>query len=452
MTFDKLDPDWAWERFEASAETPWNAAMAAHLFRRAGFAANWEDIQAAAAEPPEDAIARLLDAEEGDFAGQMRQLGRTVLGNGEPERLTAWWLYRMRHTPAPLLEKMILFWHGHFATSADKVTRAQLMMDQHQLLRRHALGDFGKLVQGIARDPAMLIYLDSATNRKTHPNENFAREVMELFCLGLDQYTEQDIQELARCFTGWEVRFSKFRFNPYQHDDGSKTLLGASGAFDGDEAIEVILQQPAAAQFMARKLIRFYMFDEPEAPEALVEPLAAEIRRHDFQMRPVMHRLLGSRLFLSPLCVGRKVRSPVELVVGLLRSLEATAGATDMAAASARLGQRLFFPPNVKGWDGGRVWLNASTILERANVAGRLVRGKEVRFAGGDLTTLAKKYDVEPPREFVDFALNLLLAVQPPAAARERLIDLAERSGASPAARAADVVQAIAALPEFQLA
>ena len=159
----------------------------------------------------------------------MRKFAQVTLAANSPELLTGWWLHRMRHTPAPLLEKTTLFWHGHFATSAEKVRDPKLMFEQNELFRSNALGRFEELVRGIARDPAMLIYLDSATNRKMHPNENFAREVMELFCLGVGNYSEKDIQQLARCFTGWEIQYGKFKFNPYQHDYGNKTVLGQVG-------------------------------------------------------------------------------------------------------------------------------------------------------------------------------------------------------------------------------
>jgi uncharacterized protein (DUF1800 family) len=229
----KVDPAWAWSPYEPDTRQPWDRARAAHLYRRAGFAANWQQLDEAVQQEPAAIVRQLLaaGAKGNDFKLEMEQLGKTILASGNPQSLSAWWLYWMLHTPDQCGEKATLFWHGHFATSAAKVTSARLMLAQNDLLRRHALGNFVELVQAVSRDPAMLIYLDSATNRKLRPNENYARELMELFCLGPGNYTERDIQEIARSFTGWEVRDEKFRFNPYQHDRGQKSLLGANWRF-----------------------------------------------------------------------------------------------------------------------------------------------------------------------------------------------------------------------------
>jgi uncharacterized protein (DUF1800 family) len=232
-----LSPPDAWKRYEPTAAEPFDRRAAAHLFRRAGFGANFAELDAAVKAGPHASVQGMLAAPQAhpQFNDEMERMLQAVLAGNNPLSLASWWLYRMRQTPAPLLEKTTLFWHGHFATSATKVNEARLMLRQNDLLRSNALGSFRKMVQGISRDPAMLLYLDSATNRKTHANENFAREVMELFCLGVGNYTEKDIQELARCFTGWEIQHGEFKFNQYQHDYGSKTMFGRSGKWDGDE-------------------------------------------------------------------------------------------------------------------------------------------------------------------------------------------------------------------------
>src|SRR5262249_43543969 len=204
------------------------------------------------------------------FNQQIDELATAVLATGDPKQLAAWWLYVMLNTPFPLLERMTLFWHGHFATSADKVNDAALMMQQNRLLRRCALGDFRVMVQEISRDPAMLMYLDSATNRRAHPNENYARELMELFCLGEGNYTEKDVQELARCFTGWEIKLGKFRFNQFQHDSGAKTVLGKTDVFVNGESIGWILEQPQASGFIAGKLFMHVVYGERSTEPELV--------------------------------------------------------------------------------------------------------------------------------------------------------------------------------------
>ena len=263
MNLAKLSPQEAWQPYQPDASQPWTAEKAAHLLRRAGFGATQSQIAAAEKQGPQQAVDSLLTGGHGSqFDAEMASLGQTILGNGNPRRLPAWWLFRMIHSPDQLTEKMTLFWHGHFATSADKVDNAKIMLDQNRALRDLSLGKFESMVQFISRDPAMLIYLDSTDNRKTHPNENYARELLELFCLGLDNYTEKDIQQIARCFTGWQVRNGKFRFNKYQHDFGQKSFFGKTGEFDGDDAVKIVLEQPAAARFISTKLFAFFVADE----------------------------------------------------------------------------------------------------------------------------------------------------------------------------------------------
>jgi uncharacterized protein (DUF1800 family) len=318
------------------------------------------------------------------------------------------------------------------------------------LLRRRALGDFRALVQEISRDPAMLVFLDSATNRKGRPNENYARELMELFCLGEGNYSEKDVQELARCFTGWEIKLRKFRFNRFQHDAGQKTLLGTTSAFADGESIDLILQQPSAAQFIAGKLVRQFVCDEPPPPPELLKPLADEIREHQWDISNVVQRILGSQLFFSSHAVGRKVRSPVDLAVGLLRSLEGTTNTHQLAADLRQNGQGLFFPPNVKGWDGGRAWINSSTILGRANMTARILDDEKTRFGGGPLDEYFARQGAESPEQVLDLLIELLLAVPLRAEARDGVIDIC-RKNADRARGIADAIHALATLPEFQL-
>jgi uncharacterized protein (DUF1800 family) len=346
---------------------------------------------------------------------------------------------------------MTLFWHGHFATSAAKVEDAILMLNQNRLLRQHALGEFETLVQGISQDPAMLIYLDSTTNRKAHPNENYAREIMELFCLGEGSYTERNIQELARCFTGWQVRRKKYRFNRYQHDFDGKTFFGRTGEFGGKDAVRIVLDQPAAPRFIAKKLIRYLVFDEPAPSTALVEPLARQLRDIDFQIGPVVQRILGSQLFFSEHAMARKIRSPVELACGLLRSLEGTTNTYRLAEQLADLGQAVYFPPNVKGWDGGRTWINSSTLIGRANIVFELLQSDKTRFANGTLADLMESHGIEGPRATVDWLHQLLFAVPLPGGARDRITQLFNSNDGDPSQRIARVIHAMSTLPEFQL-
>jgi uncharacterized protein (DUF1800 family) len=452
LALDTIDPAWAWQPFVPTEGQEWNRTLAAHLFRRAAFGATTAQIDDAVQQSPASVVEQIMRGSEDttDFRRQSDELATTILSTGEPRQLAAWWVYEMLHTAHPLLERMTLFWHGHFATSADKVTDAALMLEQNRLLRRYAIGDFRPLVQEISRDPAMLVYLDSATNRKAHPNENYAREVMELFCLGEGNYSEQDVQELARCFTGWEIKLGKFRFNRFQHDSDAKTVLGKTGAFADGESIDWILKQPQAARFIVGKLYRQFVCDEPAPPPELLEPLTNELRAHQWQIGPIVRRILGSQLFFSAHALGRKVRSPVDMAVGLLRSLDATANTHQLAADLQQNGQGLFFPPNVKGWDGGRAWINSSTVLGRANMTARLIGDERTRFGGGRLDDYFARLGADRPDQVVDLLINLQLAVPLSSPSRDGLIEIC-RKNPNQARGCADAIHALAALPEFQL-
>jgi uncharacterized protein (DUF1800 family) len=319
------------------------------------------------------------------FEKESDALASAVRSGGSIDALAAWWMYRILHSPSPLIEKMTLFWHSHFATGAEKVIDSELMFIQNQTLRQRSVGDFRAMVHEISKDPAMLLYLDSATNRKAHPNENYARELMELFCLGEGNYTERDVQELARCFTGWEIRRKMFRFNPYQHDEGAKQILGRSGIQSGEQAIDAVLDHAAMPRFIASKIFRHLVCDEPQAPSQLIEPLAEHFVESQFSIRALVDRILTSRLFFSSWCIGRKVRSPVELAAEVMRGLSITTNLERLVLMLKPLGQGLFFPPNVKGWEGGRAWINSSTLIGRANFMVDLLADSNTKFDGKSL-------------------------------------------------------------------
>ncbi|WP_425617254.1 DUF1800 family protein [Anatilimnocola sp. NA78] len=448
-----LSPREGWLCYEPTAEQPFDRRAAGHLFRRAGFAATFSELDQATARSPEVTIQKLLagEAEHAAFAEGMQQFATSVLGRNESTAVASWWLYRMRHTPAPLLEKTTLFWHGHFATSAAKVNDAKLMLQQNNSLRQQALGDFPTMVKSIGRDPAMLLYLDSATNRKTRPNENFAREVLELFCLGPGNYTEHDIQQLARCYTGWEIQNNTFKFNSYQHDTGSKSIFGRSGNFDGDTALPIILAQPAAARFLCTKLVRFFVADEQFVAPEWIEPLAVQLQESQFKIQPVLATILSSRVFFSPAARGAKVRSPVEMTIGFLRAFDAGANLQTLVESLRGLGQLPLFPPNVKGWNGGREWINAATIVARANVMRQLIEGASGRFGGTSLVDWLEHHDLKSGKEIVAGLCDLLLPIAPPAAVREQLVAQFD-STKDRAAATQRALHQLCTLPEYQLA
>lgn len=441
------NPELAWAPFEPSASAPWDRAAVAHLHRRAGFSAPWGVLARDLELGPGASVDRLLEGEEASADGRSAEtfqreqdaLATRFGGAGNDlRRLQAVWLMRMVFTPHPLRERLTLFWHGHFATSNAKVRNANLMRRQNDLLRKHALGRFGDLLAAMSRDPAMLVWLDSASNRKAHPNENYAREVMELFALGRGQYTEKDVQEAARAFTGSFVQGDVYREVISQHDDGLKTILGRTGAFRGEDVTSILLEQPACAEFLCRKLYRLFVSEVDDPPAPLLAPLARGFRESGYDVRVPVRTILASRLFFSPEIRARRVKSPVELVVGTVRALEIlkpTVSPEAMAQAAERMGQALFAPPSVAGWGGGPAWLNTTTSLARANFVLGLTADSQ-RFKPGEL---AERHGATA--DPVRFFSELLLPLPPDEGVRSRL------SG-SPR----EVASLILNTPEYQLA
>src|SRR4029453_10888527 len=269
-------------------------------------------------------------------------------------------------TPSPLTERMTLFWHNHFVSAQPKVRWPQLMYRQNVLLPRYALGNFREMLHAIARDPAMIVYLDSATNRVGNPNENFAREVMELFVLGQGKYTERDVKEAARAFTGLSLDPDTlaYRYRPGLHDAGAKTVLGSTGPLDADQALDILLAQPAAAEFIVGKL--WVEFVSPRVDPQRARAIAPRFRTRGYDIAIAMREMLRQPELVQGTDDDALVKSPVDLVVGLVRQSEGRLGnATGAAVAVAAMGQNLFAPPNVRGWPGGDAWINTQTLLVR---------------------------------------------------------------------------------------
>jgi uncharacterized protein (DUF1800 family) len=380
---------------------PWNDRLAGHLLRRAGFGGSPADVARLAGGSMNAAVDGLvrfdaaalpagpdltderysrdeqlaLRAQSGASSDQITMIKKQFNQLRAKNRVAAqlWWLDRMIATPAPLQEKMTLFWHGHFTSSWEKGTTTQALVDQNQLFRRNALGNIRDLTLAVSKDVAMLRYLDNTQNVKAHPNENYARELMELFTLGIGNYSEDDVRESARAFTGWAIDrpTGTAVFLPRRHDDGSKTFLGQTGNFDGAAIVSIIFQQPACARWFATKLLRFFVYDDPEP--GLVDALAAELRAKNYELAPVMSTLLRSNVFYSERAYRALVKSPAEFVVGAYQLYSIPAAKPIALQAMRRMGQVLFYPPNVKGWDGGAAWLNSQTLLTRENFASGLV-------------------------------------------------------------------------------
>ncbi|MBK8960593.1 MAG: DUF1800 domain-containing protein [Proteobacteria bacterium] len=404
------------------ADSEWNRAHAAHLLERAGFGGTPAEIDRLARMTPRQAVRHLVYFEGVDAAAIKAQppfdesgifeagldpfppsrpattelakakgeaLGVKVKAGGnrpyqpvvdkffywlrasrlETDRVAYWWANRMVSSPTPLKEKMAVFWHGHFTSSEEKVRDYRKMLRQLELFQSQGLGNFRTLLIGAAQDPAMLAYLDAGVNVKGAPNENFAREIMEMFTMGVGNYSEHDIREAARAFTGWYYSGLEFKFDAAKHDDGDKEFLGAKGNFDGIQVIDHILAQPATSRYIAARIYRYLVRDDlsPELSSALAERLKAG----NYDIAAYLEMLFMSRDFYSPASVATRIKSPVELVISTYHKLglKSVPGAPDFNLLTESLGQRLMHPPTVAGWSYGRSWVTPSLLIERGNFA-----------------------------------------------------------------------------------
>ena len=336
----------------------------AHLLRRtvvAPDAALWAASRGASYDDVVEGLLTQLDAKRPpDPAGFDPYL---------PGAIQQLWLERMVAGSTPFADRVAFFWHDHFATSDAKIQDPLLMWRQQRLLRDGGGGSWRELLRGVARDVAMIRWLDGNSNRRGHANENFGRELQELFVLGIGRYSEDDVREVARAFTGWGSRHHEFVMRPEFHDDGDKTVHGRTGPFDGDDVIDILLEQPAAAEHLARRLLRWFVTLDPRPED--VSSLADVVRREDFHLRPVLGYLLRSEAFRDPSCEWALVRSPVDQVVATWRVLGLRALPGWVHASLDRMGQILFRPPSVKGWTQGTGWLSSGALVERLALADR---------------------------------------------------------------------------------
>lgn len=440
-------PDGMLMRYDAARKGAWTVRDAVHLLSRAQFGFTAAELEVATKNSLDDSVERLLmpQPESLEFQHAQAALRQTALATSEINDLKIWWLYRMWASANPLAEKMTLFWHNHFATSNDKVRSVAQMLAQNELIRTHGVADFKQLLHGMSRDAAMLVWLDGNANRKRHPNENFAREIMELFSLGVGHYSERDIQEAARAFTGWHVREGAFWFNRLQHDASSKTVFGKSGNFDGAAVVNLCLEQSACSRFLATKLLKTFVCPEPTA--VMMDAVATRIRLHDYAMTPVLRELFSSQLFFDAANRRTVIKSPLDLVVGSLRSLAAAVKWPPVTRLLANLGQNVFEPPSVKGWEGGRLWINSSTILLRANFATDLASGEQL----GALQQSILEGAAGPSESVVARLEQLLFGG---AVDSDLHVDLAkthQRSEGNAAQKLRTVLQLMLSLPEYHL-
>jgi len=434
----KIDSRWAWQPYRPTPAAPWDVRRVGHLYRRAAFGPTLADLDAGLKNGPEKTINALLTGgpteRDGarslhEFEQSMAPLADTIARNNSAANLRAWWLTRMLYTPHPLLESITLFWHNHFATSNAKVQNARFMLGQYRLLRKYALGNFASLLKEMSYDPAMLVWLDGKGSQKGNPNENYARELMELFSLGIGNYTEQDIREAARAFTGWDVVGTEVVFNKNQHDASEKKVLGKAGNWKPDDIVRICLEHESCPYFITEKLFRWLVSDTIPTTRELLQPLAAQLKRSNFDFGGVVRTVLSSNLFFSNEAYRSRVKSPVDFGIGTVKALEGRLGTTALAQTLEQLGQSVFNPPSVKGWDCGTAWLNGQTLLYRQNLALAFCSTEDARFGTRlDPAALARKYGKRTDEERVDFFLRLFLQGDVPAASRQRLLEYASKS------------------------
>ena len=299
------------------------------------------------------------------------------------------WINTMINSEHPLREKMALFWHGHFASRTTMVLFSQQLLD---VIRSNALGNFGELLSGVSKSPAMLEYLNNKQNRKAHPNENFAREVMELFTLGRGNYTETDVKESARAFTGWEFDADgNFRFRANAHDAGEKTFLGKTGNFNGDDVLKILLENKQTAKFITTKIYKFFVDDTVD--EMKVDALAEEFYASGYDIKALMQNIFMSDWFYDPQYIGSHIKSPIELIVGLRRTIPVNFEREEvMLSFQQIMGQVLFYPPNVAGWPGGRNWIDSSTLTYRMKLAQMILYDEQSVIMPKEITPEMTQY------------------------------------------------------------
>jgi hypothetical protein len=419
--------------------------QAKHLLLRAGFGGTVEQIKTLAQWGPEKAVDHLINFDEipadpdsrdefdhnimrplssdertslrlarqrqDEATVEMYQKRRQAAQRADRRQMREiqkWWLTRMIQTPKPLEEKLTLFWHGHFATGYRSIEDSYHMYAQNRMLRDNALGNFSKLLTNIIHDPAMLKYLNNNQNRKSKPNENLAREIMELFSLGEGNYSEKDIKDGARALTGYTYDDDAFVFNKNQHDQTIKSILGHSGNLDGDGFVNAILRSRACPAFIATKLYRFFVRDVPMDPKEMpiesrqyIAKMSSLFAKSRYELKPLMRKMLLSKHFYDPSIMGNKIKSPAELVVGSVRSLNTpTRDLSTLVEAMTQMGQGLFAPPSVKGWDGGRAWISTATMFVRQNTLVYLLTGRLPQ--GFNALAMSQSFDARPLIQCLD--------------------------------------------------
>jgi uncharacterized protein (DUF1800 family) len=444
--------DTAWARYEPSTRLPWDVSRVVHLHRRAGFAATWAEVERDLNDGPDSSIGRVLKGTSRtgtseEFESTASVLADAAVASADIKRLEAWWIFRMLSSPDPLGERLTLMWHDHFATAQSKVDDIGLMRRQNDTFRRFARAPFGDLLKASVREPALLLYLDAPSNRKDHPNENLARELMELFTLGVGNYTETDVKEAARSLTGWTADDGVFRDAANRHDDGEKTLLGRTGCWKTTDLLSILLDQPSTAHRIAQRLCGAFM-GEGVVDEKATLALADDLITYRLDIGHGVETILRSQAFFAARNIRTRVVGPAEFAIGACRALVPVPSMPStllVAEWTTRMGQQLFEPPNVGGWPGGRAWLSPRSLVARANFAAALVEGRPLGLpAPIDAAAIAAEQGLEHAARAVrGAARTLLLGI-------ERSENSAARTQESPEA-ARKALTTVLASPEAQI-
>ena len=470
-------------------------ALMAHLLRRAGFGATREELERYVAQGYEATVDELLDTEHAPPALEDEDLIRRYHVDENSLMLIdscqTYWLYRMVNTRRPLEEKIALFWHGVFATGYTKLNHPKAILGQIEMFRRYGLGSFHTLLLRLSQDPAMLFWLDNKDNHKDAVNENYGREILELFSMGVGNYTEVDVRQCSRAFTGWTIRNAplhtarvardsvwpygrldwQFVYRADDHDDGSKTFLGHTGAFDGDEIIDIICRQPATARFISRHLYNFFVADEPQVPAwptvpprdaAALDTLMDAFSKSSYDIRTVLRVLFTSDFFKQ--AAFARIKSPAEMVVSTVRCTggHRFPGVEDieLALETSAMGQQLLDPPSVEGWHTGREWINTATLMARVNFAARQFADVSKPGVRAMIERLRTQGPTLSPEQLVDACLDLMGPLTVAESTRQELIAHAATTGgldfgaddAGAVACVRDMLQLIASMREYQLA
>ena len=473
-----------------------NLALMAHLLRRAGFGASRQEVERYSAQGYEATIEELLHPEDAPPALEDEDLIRRYHIDQNSliyvESCQAYWLYRMINTHRPLEEKIALFWHHVFATGYTKLNQPKAILKQVEMFRRHGLGSFRNLLVELSRDPAMIFWLDNKDNHKDAVNENYGREILELFSMGVGNYTEDDVRQCSRAFTGWSIRNAplhasrvsrdsvwpygrldwQFEYLPDDHDHGEKEFLGERGDFDGEDVIHIICRNPATARFLARHLYNFFVEDEAQVPAWQTVPpnnphaintIASELIENDYDIRSTLRMLFNSDFFKES--AFRRIKSPVEMVVGAAR-LSGSFGFPETEDISLGfqanfMGQSILDPPSVEGWHTGTEWINTAGLVNRINFAVDLFSDQNkpgVRYIIDSIKARGRLSS----QQFVESCLDLMGAVTPSERTRRELDEHASMLGdlrfdtnadeAESARRIVEMMQLVASTREYQLA